>query len=102
MDLSFKIANGPRQRIHSQVRVPRDSWPHFTASDSRFPQTGGSDPRIYIPQEQSGPVITQVFGRNHNLQHYIYCCMRIHCRGNMFTEPLPRNGSTRHDIIEGP
>jgi hypothetical protein len=30
MGLSFTIAAGPRQRIHSQVRVPRDTWPHFT------------------------------------------------------------------------
>jgi hypothetical protein len=26
-----------RQRSHSQVRVPRGSWPHFTVSDSRLP-----------------------------------------------------------------
>jgi hypothetical protein len=55
--LSFTITAGPRQRIHSQVRVPRDSWPHFTVSDSRLPQLGGSGPRIYVPQEQDGPVI---------------------------------------------
>jgi hypothetical protein len=32
--LSFTIAAGPRQRSHSQVRAPRDSWPNFTVSDS--------------------------------------------------------------------
>jgi hypothetical protein len=37
MGLSFTIAAGPRQRSHSQVRIPRDSWPHFTVSDSRLP-----------------------------------------------------------------
>jgi hypothetical protein len=57
MGLSFTIAAGPRQRSHSRIRVPRDSWPHFTVSNSRFPQLGGPGPRIYIPQEQSGPVI---------------------------------------------
>jgi hypothetical protein len=36
MGLSFAIAADPRQRIHSQVRVPQDSWPHFTVSDSRL------------------------------------------------------------------
>jgi hypothetical protein len=36
---------------------PADSWSHFTVSDSRPPQPGGSGPRIYIPQEQNGPVI---------------------------------------------
>jgi hypothetical protein len=56
--LSFTIATGPRQRSHSQVRVPRDSWPHFTVSDSRLPLPGGPGPRTYIPQEQGGPVIS--------------------------------------------
>jgi hypothetical protein len=57
MGLSFTIPAGPRQRSHSQVRVPRDSWPHFSVSDSRHPQPGGPGPRIYIPQVQGGPVI---------------------------------------------
>jgi hypothetical protein len=46
-----------RQRSHSQVRVPRGSWPHFTISDLRLLQPGGPGPCIYIPQEQGGPVI---------------------------------------------
>jgi hypothetical protein len=62
MDLLYTIATGPRQCSHSQVRVPRDSWPHFTLSDSRLPQPGGPGPRIDIPHEQSGPVIPQVRG----------------------------------------
>jgi hypothetical protein len=32
-----KIAADPRQRSHFQVRVPRDSWPYFTVSNSRLP-----------------------------------------------------------------
>jgi hypothetical protein len=35
--LSFTMAAEPRQRSHSRVRVPWDSWPYFTASDSRLP-----------------------------------------------------------------
>jgi hypothetical protein len=35
--LSFIIAAGPRQRSHSRVRVPWDSPPYFTVSDSRLP-----------------------------------------------------------------
>jgi hypothetical protein len=57
MGLWFKTAAGPRQRSYFQVRVPRDSWPHFTVSDSRLLQLGGPGPRIYIFQEQGGPVI---------------------------------------------
>jgi hypothetical protein len=34
--LSFTIAAGPRQRRHSRVRVPWDSRPYFTLSDSIF------------------------------------------------------------------
>jgi hypothetical protein len=48
--LSFRITAGPRQRTHSRVRVPRDSWPYFTVSDSRLDKPGGPGPRIYIPQ----------------------------------------------------
>jgi hypothetical protein len=59
MCLSSTTAAGPRQRSHSEIRVPRVSWPYFTVSDSRLPQPGGPGPRIYIPQEQGGPVIPQ-------------------------------------------
>jgi hypothetical protein len=55
--LSFTIAAGPLQRSHSRVLVPRDSCPHFTVSDSKLPQPGGPGPRMYIHQEQAGPVI---------------------------------------------
>jgi hypothetical protein len=58
MGLSFTIPAGPCQRSHSQVRIPRDLWPHFTVSDSRLPQPGRPGPHIYIPQELGGPVIT--------------------------------------------
>jgi hypothetical protein len=37
MGLSFIFAAGPRQRSHSRVRVPLDSWSYFTVSDSRLP-----------------------------------------------------------------
>jgi hypothetical protein len=53
---------GPRQRSHSQLRIPRDSLPHFTVSDSRLPQSGGPGSRIYVPQEQGGPVIAPSTG----------------------------------------
>jgi hypothetical protein len=58
MGLSFPTAVGPRQRSHSQVRVKRGSGPNFTVSDSRLPQPGRPGPRIYIPQEEGGPVTT--------------------------------------------
>jgi hypothetical protein len=51
------ITADPGQRSHSRVRIPRDSRPYFSVSDSTLPQPGGPGPRIYIPQEQGGPVI---------------------------------------------
>jgi hypothetical protein len=56
--LLFITAAGLRQRSRSQIRVPHDSWPYFTASDSRLLQPGGPGSRIYIHQEQGGPVIS--------------------------------------------
>jgi hypothetical protein len=55
--LSFTIAVGSHQGNHSQVRVPRDSSPYFTLSDSRLHQPGGPDPRVYILQKHCRPVI---------------------------------------------
>jgi hypothetical protein len=56
--LSFTIAAGPRQCSNSRIRVERNSRQYFTVSDSRLPQPGGPGPRIFILQEQSGPVIS--------------------------------------------
>jgi hypothetical protein len=57
MGLSFTVHAGPRQWSHSRIPVSRDWWPYFTVSYSRLPQRGGSGHRIYIPQQQGGPVI---------------------------------------------
>jgi hypothetical protein len=54
--LSFTVAGGLRQRSHSRVRILLDSTV-FAVSGSRLPQTRGPGPRIYIPQEQGGPVL---------------------------------------------
>jgi hypothetical protein len=35
----------------------------------------------------------------HRFQQYLFCYMRIRCSGNVFTDPLPRNGSTRYNIL---
>jgi hypothetical protein len=56
--LSFTIAAGPRQCSHFRVGVPWDSRPYFAVSDLRLPQPGGPGPRIYMPQEQGGPVMS--------------------------------------------
>jgi hypothetical protein len=58
MGLSFTASTGPRHRSHSEVLVPPDSLPHFTVSNLRLPQPEWPGPRIYIPQEEGGPVTT--------------------------------------------
>jgi hypothetical protein len=60
--LSFTTAAGPRQSSHSQVRVPRDSQPYFTVSDSRLPQSGRPVSRIYIPRNRVAQLYPQVLG----------------------------------------
>jgi hypothetical protein len=42
--LWLTIAAGPRLRSHSRVRVPRDSRPYFTVSDSGLPHLEGQVP----------------------------------------------------------
>jgi hypothetical protein len=59
-------AAGPRQRSHSRVQVPRDSWPHFAVSDSRFPQPGGQGPCTYTPRNR----VAQLFVASYNSQRY--------------------------------
>jgi hypothetical protein len=59
--LYFIISAGPRQRSR-RVLVPRHSGLHFSLSDSKLPQPGGSDSCIYISQEEGGPVIPSGIG----------------------------------------
>jgi hypothetical protein len=43
---------------------------------------------------QLSSFITTLHGpnRKHCIQQYLYCCLRICCSGNVFTEPLPSSG----------
>jgi hypothetical protein len=50
MGLSFTIAAGLASAVILHVRVPRDSWPNVTVSNSRIPQTWRSrSPYLYPP-----------------------------------------------------
>jgi hypothetical protein len=60
--LSFTIAAGPRQRCHSRVRVPRDSWPYFTVSDSRPPNLEGQIPVFISPSNRVAQLHPQAPG----------------------------------------
>jgi hypothetical protein len=76
--LQFKIAAGPRQRSHSQVRVPRDTWPlpHFL----EIFQPGGLGPHIDIAQEEGIPVMIPGTGFPFRrlLRHAGYCGSILH------------------------
>jgi hypothetical protein len=104
----------PPQRSHSRVRVPRESWPHFTLSESKLPQPGGPGSSIYIPQEQDGPVIPPGTGflfvaslcsfradpreKTASNSSYIVAWVIftvvawVGYHGNAFAKPLPSNG----------
>jgi hypothetical protein len=62
--MSFTIGAGPRQR--SKVRLPRDSWPHFIASNSRLSQPGGPDNLIYRVAQLYPKALGSLFVASYN------------------------------------
>jgi hypothetical protein len=59
MGLPFILAAGRRKSSHSEVRVPWDSRPYFTVSDSRLPQPAGPGLRIYILRKRMARLYLQ-------------------------------------------
>jgi hypothetical protein len=51
------LSAGPRYRSHSPARVPRDSWSYFTDWGSGLHQAGRPGLRIYVLQEEGGPLL---------------------------------------------
>jgi hypothetical protein len=74
MGLSFTVAAGPRQRTHSQVRVTRDSWPHFTVSFRDSPNLEGQVPVFMCPRNRVAELYPQALGSlpvaSYDLQGY--------------------------------
>jgi hypothetical protein len=60
--LSFTISAGPRQRSHFWVRVPRESWPYFTVSGSRFPNLVRQAPVWIYPRNRDAQLYLQALG----------------------------------------
>jgi hypothetical protein len=60
-DLSFTVAACPRHRSHSRVRVPRDSLPYLTVSDSirDSPNLEGQVPVFICPKNRLSQVYHQ-------------------------------------------
>jgi hypothetical protein len=68
---SFRIAPSPRQLSHFRVRVPWDSWPYFTVSDSLFVTSyysqgydGGIRPRLHMGVTNMNYIILYLRNRN--------------------------------------
>jgi hypothetical protein len=117
MGLSFTIAAGPRQRIHSLVRVPWDSRPYFTVSDSRRPflsppTTHRATVEVFDlactwDRAQLIPIVLLLTSRHgpsrkHRLRHFLYCWVWILPVGTcLFAKALLSN-SCLYLLIKNP
>jgi hypothetical protein len=103
--LSFTTTAGPRQRSHSRVRVPWNSWPYFTVSDWRLHQPWGSGPYIYIPGigwpsyklRNWNPFVSPPTIRRSRMEVFepafiLYYWGCIRCRGEVLIVQLPSKG----------
>jgi hypothetical protein len=89
--LSFTIAAGPRQRSHSRIHVPWDSWQYFALLVSRLAfsspfTTRRATVEVFDPGSKRDhnwlnyrfvPLITYRHGphRTHHRQQFLYCCV---------------------------
>jgi hypothetical protein len=95
-NLSFTISAGTRQRSHPRVRVPWNSRPYFTVSDSRLPflsppTTRWATVEVFdVASTRNILLITPLHGPSskHRFQQYLYCYMRVHWSKNVLTVPL--------------
>jgi hypothetical protein len=84
-----------REEEEKEKEVGEVVWPRFTTFTAwSLPEDWGILASTVLITPFHGP------SRKHRFEHYLYCCMRIRCRGNVFTKPLNTNGSTRYNIIE--
>jgi hypothetical protein len=95
--LQFTIAAGPRQCSHSWVRVPRDSWPYFTVSDSRPPNLEGQVPVFISPQEQGGPVIPP--GTGFHFCRHLWLAGGINILFPSYDTDRKENNASNHSIV---
>jgi hypothetical protein len=97
-------AAGARQRSHSRVRVPWDSWPYFTVSDLRLPFSSPHTTRR-VTVEVFDPASTRVISPTNELWLFyksqatriwvtissvssVILCYPL-ARESVFTKPLP-------------
>jgi hypothetical protein len=97
--LSFVYAAGPRQRIHSRVRVPWDSWPYLAVSDLSLPSLSLPATRrftVEVLHSASTRVCTHSLQRLLSLYNPSAWTMKetqvLCCWEGLFTDLLPSNG----------
>jgi hypothetical protein len=95
--LSFAIATGPRQRSHFRVRVPWNSLPYFTVSDSRLPFSSPPTTRrvtveVFDPASTRSLPRSSLYGSSYRLP---VTTENVRCHGNVLTEQLASNGLFR-------
>jgi hypothetical protein len=81
--LSFAVAPGPRQRGHSRVRVPWDSRPYFTVSNSRLPFLSSPTTRratveVFDPASTRDALGRNGFTKYLKIQHLPHRKLRLH------------------------
>jgi hypothetical protein len=93
------IAASPRQRSHSLVRVPLDSWPHSTVSVTRLLSSSPSTTRRVVFYRCSSCSLYRFRANlieNTASNSLFYCCVRIRCHENQLShviyQPLPWTG----------
>jgi hypothetical protein len=83
--LSFTIAAGTRQGTHSRVRVPWDSRPHITLSDSRLlfsspPTTRRATVEVFDPASTQNTLLNWTVARKkHSPSIVVEVCLPRHC-----------------------
>jgi hypothetical protein len=112
-DVSFTVTAGPRQRSHSQIRVPWDSRPYFLLSQSwDFPflrllrLTGLRWRYSTLPPHEIELFLLQMFALNpfalaEQKTLFPLIPLLLHAfplSWESFAEPLPRNGFTRYSM----
>jgi hypothetical protein len=91
--------------ISSRNRMPQ-LYPQALCSILSPPTTRRAKGEMLEPASALGLTTTRLVVSLYNLVMYrientvpnnlLYCCSCIHCRGNVFTQPLPRSGPRSH------
>jgi hypothetical protein len=83
--------------VKSSLHSPTDNWTHSAIFSSFLAKLNS---RLTAHSELDWHLSNKLFftnilhgpNRKHRSQQFLYCYLRIRCRGNLFVEPLPSSG----------